>query len=67
MFPYVSQWLWGSTAVQDVQQPRADKLEHDTETAGFIVRSEEDWVLVDTGDDSTGKRRSIFPTVALTM
>lgn len=59
MFPYISQWLWGSTAVQDVQQPRTDKLERDTGTEGFIVRSEEDWLLVDAGDGSTGKRRSI--------
>lgn len=57
MFPYISQWLWGSTSVQDAQQPTAAKMEQDSDTESLVVgNEEEEWLLVEASADSMGMR-----------
>lgn len=63
MFPYISQWLWGSTSVQDTQQ----ETRQDSEVEEVVVKCEEEeedeWLLVEGGPDPMGKQGALFPTV----
>ena len=69
MFPYISQWLWGSTSVQDTQQPATAETRQDSEAEEFVVKCEEEeeeedeWLLVEGEPDSMGKQGPLFPTV----
>ena len=73
MFPYISRWLWGSTSVQDTQQPATAETRQDSEAEEFVVKCEEEeeeeeeeedeWLLVEGEPDSMGKQGPLFPNV----